>query len=91
LEGVARAAWKVRLLGLINAFFRLEPYEQCIYDWYQAPMATHHTYEEVEQWFREVGAVDIRNDSGYDTRDGIRKWIWPRCGFTVRGRKSVSS
>jgi len=91
LEKFARAAWKVRLLGLINAFCRLEPYEQCIYDWYQAPMATHHTYQEVEQWFREVGAVDIRNDSSYDTRDSVRKWIWPRCGFTVRGQKAVNS
>jgi SAM-dependent methyltransferase/uncharacterized protein YbaR (Trm112 family) len=91
LEKFARAAWKVRLLGLINAFCRLEPYEQCIYDWYQAPMATHHTYQEVEKWFREVGAVDIRNDSSYDTRDSVRKWIWPRCGFTVRGRLSVNS
>ena len=90
LEGFARAAWKLRLLGLINAFFRLEPYEQCIYDWYQAPMATHHTYQQVEQWFREAGAVDIRNDSSYDTRDCLRKWIWPRCGLTVRGQKAVN-
>lgn len=83
---IAKSAWKIRCLGLINAFLRLEPIELCIFDWYNAPVATHHTYEEVRGWFHELHAVDIRDDKSSDSRDRLRKWIWPRCGFTVRGK-----
>lgn len=82
---IANAAWKVRLLGLVNAFFRLEPYELCIYDWYKAPIATHHTYNEVHRWFEDIQAKQIRDDAGFDRRDQLRKWIWPRCGLSIRG------
>ncbi len=86
LAKVANAAWKIRMLGLINAFFRLEPYELCIYDWYKAPVATHHTYAEVESWFRAIHMADIRDDRKRDQRDFFRKWLWPRCGLTMRGQ-----
>lgn len=84
----ARMAWKVRLLGVINAFFRLEPFHLCVYDWYKAPVAHHHTLPEVKKWFDQIGATEIRDaeTEQVDTRDAIRKWIWPRCGFTVRGK-----
>ncbi len=81
----ARAAWKVRMLGAINALMRLEPYELCVYDWYSAPIATHHRRTEVRGWFEQAGAEKILSDEKGDTRDPIRKWIWPRCGFTMRG------
>ncbi len=85
LARAARAAWKVRMLGLINAFMRLEPYELCVFDWYNAPIATHHTYKEVRGWFRQAQAQQIRENKKTDTRDRLRKWIWPPCGFTMRG------
>jgi len=85
---LARLAWKVRLLGIINAFFRLEPWHLCVYDWYKAPVAHHHTLPEVRKWFDDVGGRKIRDaeTENSDTRDPIRKWIWPRCGFTIRAK-----
>ena len=88
MAGFANLAHRVRLLGLVNAFFRLEPYHLCVYDWYKAPVAHHHTRDEVQHWFEDVGAGEILHDDTpeFDHRGPIRKWIWPRCGFTVRGR-----
>jgi hypothetical protein len=86
LSKVANAAWKIRMLGIINAFFRLEPYELCIYDWYKAPVATHHTYQEVHDWFCALNMTAIQDDQNLDERDSFRKWIWPRCGITMRGQ-----
>lgn len=87
---IASALHKVRLLGVVNAFMRLEPFDLCVFDWYSAPTATHHTYPEVKAWFENIGAVDIKNDLVMDTRNALQKFIWPRCGFTVRGTKHPS-
>jgi len=86
---LARSAWKIRTLGLINALFRLEPYELCIYDWYSAPVATHHTLREVQSWFQHVGINELSDSTTADRRDAIRKWVWPMCGFTIRGNRAV--
>ncbi len=85
----ARSAWKIRMLGLINAFLRLEPYELCIFDWYSAPIATHHTFGEVRDWFHNVSINELSDSTTADRRDAIRKWIWPACGFTIRGNRSL--
>jgi SAM-dependent methyltransferase/uncharacterized protein YbaR (Trm112 family) len=91
LSRFARLAWKVRLLGLINAFCRLEPYHHCVYDWYSAPVALHHTLPEVRDWYKQIHAYDIRDPETekIDTRGPIARWIWPRCGFTVRAAVKV--
>ena len=75
------------MLGLINAFFRLEPYELCVFDWYSAPVATHHTTREVRSWFEEADLTEILDSAETDKRDALRKWIWPACGFTMRGSR----
>ena len=81
----AQGIWRLRLLGLINAFCRLEPYELCVFDWYNAPIATHHTVKEVRGWFGEAGTRQILETQKVDPRSRLRKWIWPGCGFTMRG------
>ena len=87
----ARSAWKIRMLGLINAFFRLEPYELCVYDWYSAPVATHHTLNEVRNWFQNAGIHELYDSTKADRRDALCKWIWPACGFTIRGNQSTKA
>jgi len=34
-----------------NLFIRLQPTVHHMYDWYSAPIATHHTFEELAGWF----------------------------------------
>lgn len=36
-----------------------------MYDWYSAPIATHHTYTEVKNWFNEMGFDIIRSNEPY--------------------------
>lgn len=36
---------------IVNYFFRLQPTVIHMYDWYSAPIATHHTYKELNSWF----------------------------------------
>jgi hypothetical protein len=45
---------QVGLAQLTNIFVRLDPHPHCIFDWYAAPIATHHTYPEVRQWFQDL-------------------------------------
>jgi SAM-dependent methyltransferase/uncharacterized protein YbaR (Trm112 family) len=52
------------LLNLVNAFLRLENHPHCIFDWYSAPVATHHTDGEVASWFRAGGLEVLAVESG---------------------------
>ena len=50
------AAWankKPGRLAKLNKFFRLQETEIHMFDWYSAPIATHHTYAELASWFEE--------------------------------------
>jgi hypothetical protein len=38
---------------MANLFMRIQATVIHMFDWYSAPIATHHTYKEVAQWFRE--------------------------------------
>lgn len=44
-----------KLLKRINYFVRLLPTQTHMFDWYSAPVASHHTYEELAVWFKEAG------------------------------------
>jgi SAM-dependent methyltransferase/uncharacterized protein YbaR (Trm112 family) len=52
------------LLNLVNAFIRLENHPHCIFDWYSAPVATHHSDGEVASWFRAGGLEVVAVESG---------------------------
>jgi SAM-dependent methyltransferase len=45
--------------GLRNAnyFFRLQKTVTHMFDWYSAPVASHHTYAELMAWYRECGFI----------------------------------
>lgn len=51
---VRRVLERARLDGLANRFVRIGPHPHIIFDWYAAPIATHHTYPEVLAWFDQM-------------------------------------
>jgi len=46
---------RVGLGDQVGRFVRLDPHPACIFDWYAAPVASHHTYPQVEGWLRDLG------------------------------------
>jgi SAM-dependent methyltransferase len=78
---------RVRLDRVANRFVRLDPHPHCIFDWYSAPIATHHTYPEVRAWFDELGlrvvATNERPVTGLPAL--VRKAAGSADTVTVRG------
>jgi SAM-dependent methyltransferase len=73
------------LYQLLNCFVRLEPGHHYIFDWYSAPVATHHSYSEVFRWFAEEG-VDV-TASHYRRKNPVLRLLRsPAAGVTVKGR-----
>lgn len=85
------------LLNIVNAFIRLEDHPHCIFDWYSAPVATHHVPSEVVSWFRERHLKVLAVESG---RPGsFNRFVGRLLGATafragssvrVQGRKPVA-
>ena len=46
-----RLAEKLKIAPIVNLCIQLDPHPHCIFDWYAAPIATHHSYLEVKKWF----------------------------------------
>src|SRR5439155_11051167 len=88
LEDFTRRAYAVRRalerLGLAKQsgrFVRLDPHPHCLFDWYAAPIATHHSHAEVAQWFNHLGLSIIRSNNGNPrSRSTLRKWLRPFLG-----------
>jgi SAM-dependent methyltransferase/uncharacterized protein YbaR (Trm112 family) len=71
LQGVTRRLFRVRqalerlrLDTVANRFIRIGPHPHIIFDWYAAPIATHHTYPEVLAWFAEMRVPVVRTNAG---------------------------
>lgn len=68
-----------------NHFIQLRNTYHQNFDWWSAPIATHHTYEEVSEWFLSAGMTI--------EREGNRKYngfqnFFPQIGVvTIKGRK----
>ena len=79
---------QLHISKLINLFVRLDSHPHCIFDWYAAPIATHHTYEEVEQWFKRLG-INILVTNAYRKQDNrflaLLKSFLAAPTVTVRG------
>jgi SAM-dependent methyltransferase/uncharacterized protein YbaR (Trm112 family) len=86
-EQAARVAGlleRLKLLRLLNQFVRLEAHPHCVFDWYSAPVATHHTYPEVRRWLVEAGLVP----TGDRQKGGsLRRRLFPPKALTVRACK----
>ncbi|MBP9760236.1 MAG: methyltransferase domain-containing protein [Candidatus Pacebacteria bacterium] len=69
----------------LNIFLRIENHPHYVFDWYTAPIATHHTYPELYRWLDEAGLhlVADHNKSNHPWR----KWIVPFFFLTVKAQK----
>lgn len=76
-KGVPQAA--------VNGFIRLEPHPHYVFDWYTAPIATHHTYPEVYRWLEEQ-QLHLVHDHNKTDRPFMRKWL-PFLFMTVKASK----
>ncbi len=83
-----RGLSRVGLDRIANRFVRLDPHPHCIFDWYSAPIATHHTYAEVRGWFSDLGLSVVATNEPAPSK-GLRKVLRDVAGsadtVTVRG------
>jgi len=52
---IARFLDRINILKYVNYLVYLENHPHCIFDWYSAPIATHHTYSEICEWCNSSG------------------------------------
>ena len=61
------------LLNVVNGLIRLENHPHCIFDWYSPASATHHTEDEVADWFAEGGLEVLAVESG--RKDSLNRMV----------------
>ena len=64
LYKLRRILEKLYLAEFVNLFIKVDFHPHCIFDWYAAPIATHHTYKEVEGWFNELNLHVLATNKG---------------------------
>ncbi len=86
---VARWTDRIGLRSVVTCFIRLDDHPHCIFDWYAAPVASHHTYAEVERWCAEAGLRVERTNRSFSSSVLVKRFLmrilrypWP---VTVRG------
>jgi uncharacterized protein YbaR (Trm112 family)/trans-aconitate methyltransferase len=97
MSRVGTALNRRRLLGYANLFLRLHTDTTGNFDWYAAPIATHHTYDEVLRWFDDLGLKPVGDNRarwlGARPALGLRaklgRLAWRDWALTVRGLKSA--
>ena len=72
---------KLVMYGL-NMILRIEPHTHYMFDWYTAPIATHHTYPEVYGWLKEAHLHLIADHNA--SKHPWRKWFLPFQFLTVK-------
>ena len=89
LFGVARSLDLIGIRPLVNCFVRLDEHHHMIFDWYAAPIATHHTYSEVTGWFEGLGFDVIRTNRDLNSTSGPKRFVMKLLRYpfpvTVRG------
>ena len=78
------------LYELMNCFIRLEMAEHNVFDWYSAPVASHHTYDEARRWLRE-NELELIGSNERRKSWIVRLLASPAGGVTVKGRKRSAS
>lgn len=77
----------------VNLLFRWEPNVSIMYDWYSAPIATHHSYPEVYSWCKQFG-IYVTEDLRWEKKEWLRNikffrtHIAPDWAITIRGLKN---
>jgi SAM-dependent methyltransferase len=89
LVTIAKILPKKFIMYGLNMFLRIEDHEHYVFDWYTAPIATHHTYPEVYGWLKEANLYLIADHN--KTNYPWRKWILPFQFLTVKAQKDPIS
>lgn len=86
LAGIAYFLPKKFVIYGLNSLFRIEPHAHYVFDWYTAPIATHHTYKEVYDWVREekLNLVADHNKTKYPWR----RLVFPFQFLTVKASRN---
>lgn len=87
LTKIAKALPKKFVMYGLNMFFRIEPHEHYVFDWYTAPIATHHTYKQVYGWLRDAHVFLIADHNA--TRHPFRRLLFPFQFLTVKAGKDL--
>ncbi|MCK4818888.1 hypothetical protein KA005_24150, partial [bacterium] len=83
MSKLGRLLSKTRLLNAANLFIRVQPTLHHMYDWYSAPIATHHTYDEVKKWLIKNNFEILKTNEP----KGRYTFIIKPWALTVKGRK----
>jgi len=75
---------KKRNLNYWFHFIEVLPTTIHMFDWYSAQIATHHTFPEVEDWYKEQGFEVIQTDK---RKKNWHSFITKPEALTVKGRK----
>lgn len=73
------------LYQIMNCFVRLEAAEHNVFDWYSAPVASHHTYPEVFNWYGKNN-LEIIGHRKQKKNFIVHLLASPAGGVTVKGR-----
>jgi hypothetical protein len=65
------------LYAAANSVLALQATHHHNFDWYSAPIATHHTEQEVAHWMHDEGLTDTVDDSPLDHGDSYYARIYP--------------
>ena len=70
-----------------NYLIRLQPSLHHMFDWYSAPVASHHTYRELAKWF-EIEQFEVLEDYVEKIRAQEQAWLDKPWAINLKGRKS---
>jgi SAM-dependent methyltransferase/uncharacterized protein YbaR (Trm112 family) len=80
---------RYRLANMVNRFIRLGPHPHIIFDWYAAPIATHHTYTETKEWFAQLDLAVTSTNEEKTKPHVLKRLLRPLVGgqptVTVKG------
>ncbi len=82
MSRLGRILAKMKLIKIANLFIRVQPTLIHMYDWYSAPVATHHTYDEAKKWYLENDFEVVKTNESYPYSPFFKPW-----SLTVKGKK----
>ena len=83
--------WRRQFYRGLFYLVNLLPTETHMFDWWAAPIATHHTQQEVLSWFAKNQLEIVRTNPPLDDPTAERARRRGHAAITVMGRRAVSS
>lgn len=74
-----------RGFDIANLFFRIQPSVIHMFDWYCAPIATHHTYIELSNWYKKNNFKIL--DNLYDKKQQQKNFFKRPWAINLKGKK----